>query len=300
MTQDQPDRRRRLLGRPRRALVACALGVASLVLAPGPVSADHVDSVTITPPWGHTVGNDRIAIGGTDLGAATFTQVAAGTNHTIALAADGTLYAWGSNEIGQLGDGNPGTTGSYVRLPVKVDMSGELAGKRIVQIAAGEYHSLALADNGRVYAWGWNAGGRLGLGWEDEFASVPVPTAVIHTGALNGAFVTSIAAGDAHSVALTRDGNVFTWGENEKGQLGVGAGVSRNTPTAVTIGPRITSIAVGGRHTVAVQDGGASVWAWGKGTEGQLGDSSRLDRSTLFSSLSTTADPAGPRKRCRQ
>jgi alpha-tubulin suppressor-like RCC1 family protein len=99
----------------------------------------------------------------------TITQVAAGKYHSIALASDGTVYTWGRNNEGELGNGN--NTNSNV--PVAVVTSGVLSGKTITQVAAGKYHSIALASDGTVYTWGRNNEGELGNG-DNTNSNVPV------------------------------------------------------------------------------------------------------------------------------
>jgi alpha-tubulin suppressor-like RCC1 family protein len=118
------------------------------------------------------------------------TAIAAGTHDSLALTADGRVFAWGSNSFGQLGDGS--LTSSLV--PVPVDLP---AGTRVIAIAAGDYHNLALTSDGRLVAWGYNAWGQLGDG---STADSPVPVPVELPA---GTRVTAIAAGGNHSLVLT-------------------------------------------------------------------------------------------------
>ena len=147
----------------------------------------------------------------------TVTAISASYTFTLALTSEGRVYSWGRNFSGVLG--NNTTTNSLV--PVAVDVSGVLNGKTITNIAAGGSHALALASDGRVYAWGDNWSGVLG---NNSTTRSLVPIAVDVSGALSGKTVTAIAAGSGHSVALTSEGRVFTWGENYSGQLGDGKG----------------------------------------------------------------------------
>lgn len=188
-------------------------------------------------------------------------SIAAGSNHTLALKADGTVWTWGSNSFGQLGDGT--TTDSST--PVRV-----LEGVRA--IAAGACHCLALKYDGTVWAWGYNADGELGLGGpttSDPFG-VPTPYQVS-----NLSHVSAIAAGDFHSLALTSDGTLWSWGSNVYGQLGNGKNFDRYSPVQVTAaGKPITSvraIAAGAYHSLALRSDG-TVWAWGYNVHGELGD----------------------------
>jgi alpha-tubulin suppressor-like RCC1 family protein len=138
--------------------------------------------------------------------------IAAGTNHTLAVALDGTAYAWGANNLGQLGNGNYNNQNT----PDAVYNIGVMGGKKIIAVAGGENHSLALTDDGMVYAWGSNSKGQLGR--PGRLSNVPV--AVEFSGASANRHFIGIAAGNSHSLALADDGKVFSWGSNSDGQLG--------------------------------------------------------------------------------
>jgi len=196
------------------------------------------------------------------------TVLAAGAAHSLALCADGTLAAWGSNSGGRLGNGS--TTSSNV--PVAVNQSGVLAGKRMAAIAVGSSHSLVLSADGRVFAWGVGSNGRLGNG---SSASSGNPVAVNTTGVLAGKSVVAIAAGDQHSLALCSDGTIASWGGNGAGQLGGGDSRGSNAPIAVDMagalaGKFVVAIAAGHSHSLALCADGTLV-AWGGNSSGQLG-----------------------------
>lgn len=146
-------------------------------------------------------------------------QVAQGGSHTLALCSDGTVVSWGGNVSGQLGDGS--FNGRTVSVRVTL---GALVGKKVVFVAAGGSHSLALCSDGTVAAWGGNDKGQLG---NNSTTNSAVPVAVSTLGvpasnpsALADKKVCSVAAGNAHSMALTSEGKVVTWGSNELRQLG--------------------------------------------------------------------------------
>ncbi|MDJ0805950.1 MAG: hypothetical protein QNJ78_03870 [Gammaproteobacteria bacterium] len=181
-------------------------------------------------------------------------------SHSLAVGSDGSVWAWGANEYGQLGNGST----TYSALPVQVQGL-----TNIVSVAAGGRHSLALAGNGTVWAWGNNYGGQLGDGTtQRRFIPVQVPD-------LDG--VKAIAAGNSHSLALLDDGTVRGWGFNHFGQLGDGMTQSRNIPVKVAILNQVLEITAGRHHSLArLADG--TVWAWGWNLYGQLGDYSRIDR----------------------
>jgi alpha-tubulin suppressor-like RCC1 family protein len=210
-----------------------------------------------------------IATGGV-LAGKRVTALAAGASHSLALCADGTLAAWGSNGSGRLGNGT--TTSSS--LPVAVSRSGAFAGKTVVSISAGSMHSLALCSDGTVFAWGNNFFGQLGIGFISNSSSSPV--AVTTTGVLAGKFVTAITAGDQHSLALCSDGTVVSWGNNSSGQLGTSQYLSSSTsPVAVHMagvlsGKTVIVIAAGGSHSLALCADG-TLAAWGSNSSGQLG-----------------------------
>ena len=148
-------------------------------------------------------------------------------SYTIAAKSDGTVYTWGANYFGQLGNGNTGTSSN---VPVAVNTSGVLNGKTITQVAAGRSCSIALASDGTVYTWGNNAFGQLGNG---NYTDSNVPVAVNTSGVLSGKTITQVAAGYSHSIALASDGTVYTWGYNSDGQLGNGNNTHSNVPVAV-------------------------------------------------------------------
>ncbi|GAA4591704.1 hypothetical protein GCM10023194_51660 [Planotetraspora phitsanulokensis] len=195
-------------------------------------------------------------------------QVSAGDYHSLAVRTDGTVWAWGDNTNGQLGNG----TTSYSSVPVPAQVPG-LTG--VVQVAAGNQHSLALRSDGTVWAWGSNGFGQLGDGSKTWSRSTPVKVA-----GLTG--VTQISAGYYHSLAVRSDGTVWAWGDNHSGQLGDGTETERATPVKVAGLTGVTQVAGGVGHSLAVRTNGTVV-AWGSDSVGQLGDGSagvNLERHT--------------------
>jgi alpha-tubulin suppressor-like RCC1 family protein len=180
--------------------------------------------------------------------------VAAGQYHSLAAKGDGTVWAWGYNGNGQVGDG------STTRRTTPVQVSG-LSG--VTAVAAGVSHSLALKGDGTVWAWGYNSNGQLGDGTATQ------RTAPVQVSGLTD--VIAIAAGDTHSLALKSDGTIWTWGSNTKGQLGDGTTTERRAPVQVAGFSGGATIAGGNGHTVAAKSDG-SVWAWGSDVYGQLGN----------------------------
>ena len=137
-------------------------------------------------------------------------KVSCGKNHSLALTSSG-LYAWGSNQYGQLGRGD-GKKLNCSRRPGRVDLN-----PLTTQIACGQFHCLALDVDGRVHSWGWGVHGQLG---HDSIEDLGVPQQV--TG-LAGHVIVEIAAGYAHSLCRDKDGRLLAFGLGMFGQLGVGS-----------------------------------------------------------------------------
>jgi alpha-tubulin suppressor-like RCC1 family protein len=159
------------------------------------------------------------------------TAIAAGYQHTVALREDGTVWAWGWNSSGQLG--NP-SAGSQSIIPVQVvgeGGSGNLEG--ITAIAAGYQHTVALREDGTVWAWGWNSSGQLGNPDAVGQSTTPVQVRGGATGETYLTNIIAIAAGYQHTVALRNDGTVWAWGWNSSGQLGDGLTENSDTPVQV-------------------------------------------------------------------
>jgi hypothetical protein len=138
----------------------------------------------------------------------------------------------------------------------------------VVAVAAGSLHSLAVTADGRVWAWGANTFGQLGLG--HDTAGKGVGATLVPTLVPGISDVVAVSASSSFTVSLRRDGTVWAWGENFLNQLGDGAGAWRNTPGPVPGLTRIRAIDAGGDFTLALRADG-TVWAWGDNANGQLG-----------------------------
>jgi alpha-tubulin suppressor-like RCC1 family protein len=198
--------------------------------------------------------------------------VEAGSAHSIALKFDGTVWTWGSNAYGQLGNG----TNTDSSTPVQVKGLGS-----VVAIAAGWYHNLAVKSDGTVWAWGNNADGQLGNG---TTVNSNVPVQMITAVGPPKVFVANAigaAAGLNHSLILT-SGGILAVGDNSFGQLGTGTGASSTIVVATSaIGATITAIAAGRNHSVAMTNAG-DVWVWGDDSVYQLGDGLTTPRNAPF------------------
>jgi len=186
--------------------------------------------------------------------------------HTLAVKADGTVWGWGENGSAQLGDGS--TTQQLAPVPT----SG-LGGVTVIAVAAGRFHSLALTSDGRVYGWGYNGNGQVGDGSTTQRLT-PVPLTSLTDA------VVAIAAGDSHSLAVTRDGTVYAWGFNYYGQLGDGTTMEQHSPVQVSSLRGVMAIAAGASHSLALRTDGSlsgDVWAWGQNSNGLFGDGTTLN-----------------------
>jgi alpha-tubulin suppressor-like RCC1 family protein len=191
--------------------------------------------------------------------ATSFTQIDGGYAHACAVTAAGALQCWGKNNAGQLGDG------SSANRSAPAGVSGLTSG--VSAVSAGDNHTCALLSSGAVKCWGENGSGQLG---DNSFIdrSTPVSVVTLSSG------ISAIAAGGAHTCALTSLGAVKCWGENGFGQLGNNSTTDSSLP--VTVGGLAGSaqaIAAGGSHTCALLAGGA-LQCWGLNSSGQLGNSS--------------------------
>ena len=203
-------------------------------------------------------------------------EVAAGKQHSVALRSDGTVWAWGENEFGQLGN----NTLSDQKKPVQVvSPSGSGCLTNVVAISAGGFHTLALINDGTVWAWGSNSDGQLGLDKSVEFQKVPTQTSQLSQ-------ITCISAGYTHNIVRKSNGTVWAWGSNTDGQLGYFTGNAfSSSPQQVKavdgIGDlmNIVDVAAGFSHSMALKDDGTLV-TWGSNLNGRLGNGTETS-STL-------------------
>ena len=195
--------------------------------------------------------------------------IAAGVEHSVALRRDGSVWTWGGNRYGQLGDG----TTREQNAPVRVKGNGGegyLAG--ITAIAAGVGHTAALKDDGTVWVWG-----RKDMHEWDESHCFPGQVKRKDGEYLTG--ITAIAAGEEHTVALREDGTVWAWGINWEGTLGDGT----TTRTYDAVQAKIAAcaaVAAGGRASFALKEEAGTVWSWGDNYAGQLGDGTSAHQLT--------------------
>lgn len=203
--------------------------------------------------------------------------ISAGTMSTLALRSDGTVWAWGENGYGELGNGS--TTYSIYAVQVH-NLS------NITAIAAGGYFGMALKNDGTFYTWGQNNYGQLGIDPQTSYRSEPAPLSGISG-------IAAFSGGFEHVLALKTDGTVWAWGSNGNGQLGVSTSIrSRYTPAQVSGLPQINSVCAGWDVSYALKSDG-TIYAWGSNNFSQLGIGSTADTytPTLVSGLGTLAPP---------
>ena len=212
-------------------------------------------------------------------------QVSAGRDHSLAVDKDGNTWAWGSNGYGRLGNNS---SNSYSTLPVRVhdpgDPSNSNKGLNVMQVSAGDWHSLAVDKDGNTWAWGRNDYGQLGNGQiSSSWDAYPVPQKVLldPNDASTGLKTLQVSAGGSLSLAIDQDGSTWAWGHNNSGQLGNGTSNGRNQnpiPSPVLLNPKNAStrlkavqVSAGWGHSLAIGEDG-NTWAWGDNSSGQLGN----------------------------
>ncbi|MEU6934647.1 sialidase [Streptomyces sp. NPDC046374] len=210
--------------------------------------------------WGHNSsgqlgngGNDNQTVPATVPRLTNIKDIAAGGKHALALDTSGQVYSWGDNSYGQLGNNR---TGDSRTVPDRVQGM-----PKVKQISAGCDFSLALLENGKVYAWGRGIHGQLGTG---SRATSSVPRQV--TGLEN---IVSIDAGCYHALALTADDTVKSWGYNLYGQLGNSSTKSSTVPVDVDWLEGVSEIEAGAHHNY-VKTSDSHVYGWGNNQYGQL------------------------------
>ena len=192
----------------------------------------------------YTYDQDDRLVGVTTV--ATQGAINAGATFSVANKTDGTVWAWGANASGQLGN----NTVTASKVPVQA-----VGLTTVKMVASGGAHALALKTDGTVWAWGANASGQLG---NNTTVNSKVPVQV--TG-LSG--VVSIGVGNAHSLAVKSDGTVWTWGANASGQLGNNTVTASKVPVQASGLTAVRAVAGGDAHSLAVKSDG-TVWMAGR------------------------------------
>ncbi|NXV58701.1 RCBT2 protein, partial [Molothrus ater] len=189
--------------------------------------------------------------------------------HVVLATEEGEVYTWGHNAYSQLGNG----TTNHGFIPCQV--STNLVNKKVIEVACGSHHSMVLTSDGEVYTWGYNNSGQVGSG---STANQPIPRRV--TSCLQNKIVVNIACGQMCSMAVVENGEVYVWGYNGNGQLGLGSSGNQPTPCRIAAlqGIRVQRVACGYAHTLVLTDEG-QIYAWGANSYGQLGTGNKSNQS---------------------
>lgn len=198
--------------------------------------------------------------------------ISAGGNYTAAIDENSSLWSWGLNMFGQLGNGGIGNArddsiGDVIQtVPAKVldDVS---------VVSCGGSHTAAIDENGSLWMWGWNKGGQLG---NDGTTNSNIPVKVMDN-------VTAVSCGEKHTAAIDKNSSLWMWGDNDNGQLGNGGTgnakgdweqLYQTVPAKVM--DDVAAVSCGGDYTAALKTDG-SLWMWGSNFSGQLGNDSTAD-----------------------
>ncbi|AFU71037.1 hypothetical protein BA20089_01510 [Bifidobacterium asteroides DSM 20089] len=199
----------------------------------------------------------------------TFVQASAGGSHVVALSSDGNIYTWGDNSAGQLG--RTVTSNNPADKPGKADTPADVT---FTSVSAGQGHTVAVDTQGDVYTWGDNTHGELGRSTTSTPADKPgkadTPAGITFTQA---------SAGESHSVAVSDDGSIYTWGDTANGRLGRDTNITpadkpgkADTPAGVTF----TQASAGGKHSIALGSDG-SLYTWGDSGKTSAGRPNKVD-----------------------
>jgi len=199
-------------------------------------------------------------------GGTNWKQVASGGYHTAAIKTDGTLWTWGYNLYAQLGDNTSGTN----RLTPVTTFAG---GTNWKQVASGVAHTVAIKTDGTLWVWGRNGNAQLG----DNTTTDRLTPVTTFAGGTNWK---QVACGGNHTAAIKTDGTLWVWGRNINAQLGDNTTTARLTPvTTFAGGTNWKQVSGGYYYTAAIKTDG-TLWTWGQGNYGQIGDNTTTDRTT--------------------
>ena len=198
-----------------------------------------------------------------NISAQCWSSVVVGGEHTIGIKSDGTLWGWGLNSNGQLGNG----TNVSSNIPIQIGTDDDW-----ISVSAGYNFTLALKSNGTIWGWGRNSQGQLGLG---NSADVSLPTQVG-----NDTDWIEVMTGNFSSYAKKNDGTLWSCGNNYHGQLGLGVMGSVWVFTKIGVDTDWNKVYPIGDHNLAIKNNG-TLWSWGYNSYGQLGDGTTINRNTL-------------------
>ena len=202
-------------------------------------------------------------------------QVTCGSSHTAAIKTDGTLWLWGNNVRGQLGD----NTTSAKSSPVQTIS----AGTNWKQVSCGATHTAAIKTDGTLWLWGYNDYGKLG---DNTAASKSSPVQTI----AGGTNWKQVACGFNNTAAIKTDGTLWLWGNNASGQLGDNTVASKSSPVqTISGGTNWKQVSCGNNHTAAIKTDG-TLWLWGSNSNGKLGDNTTASKSSPVQTIAAGAN----------
>ncbi|MDD5726033.1 MAG: hypothetical protein PHC53_01310 [Patescibacteria group bacterium] len=192
--------------------------------------------------------------------------ISVGQKHTCAIKTDGTLWCWGNNNYGEVGNG---LIGQIVPTPTLV----QGLGSDVLKVSAGGYGTCAIKTDGTLWCWGANDSGQLGIGTTDgetcfDRTCKPLPQKIDSF----GTDVVEVSVGNNFSCAIKTDGTLWCWGWNSWGQVGTGTQTNHEpSPLQVTaMGTNVVQVSTGYAHTCAVKTDG-TLWCWGHNHDGEIG-----------------------------
>ena len=210
------------------------------------------------------------------------TAIMAGETHNMALQSDGTLWSWGYNFIGELGDG----TTNDAAIPVQVGLGSNPPLTNVTKLGGRTYFSLAVKADGSIWGWGMNWNGQMGNGTIMP-TGPQVLNPVMVSNSQPGHVVNNplqVSCGYTYGLALLTNGMVWSWGTGLHGELGAGTNTQSLIPIQVPGVSNITAVSSGWKHTLALKSDG-TVWAWGLNGHGELGDGTAINRSNAVQVL---------------
>ena len=231
---------------------ACALLDDGFIYCWGENSKGQLGNESITDSYSST-----LVYKSGDLQGAEIVDISLGSNHSCALDVDGSVYCWGFNMFGQIGDG----TLKNSLTPKKI-FDGDLEGEKVVKLSSGSNHVCVITDKNAVYCWGQNERGQLGNG---TYENATAPVKIDDSGVLVGKKIVDISSLSGHVCALDDIGDIYCWGENDSGQLGDGTQENRTVPVAIQNknSLKFDMIAAGWGNTCAVEKNN-DLYCWGK------------------------------------
>ena len=208
-------------------------------------------------------------------GGTNWKQLAAGSTYCVSIKTDGTLWAWGRNDVGQLGDSTTTSKSS----PIQTIAGG--TNWKQVSVSVDERSTYAIKTDGSLWAWGNNTDGKLGIQvFLNQNVSSPTVVGSDKTWKL-------VSAGSSFAAAIKTDGTLWTWGGNGAGQLGDNTTTSKSSPIqTIASGTNWKQVAAGAGAIAAIKSDG-TLWVWGNNTDGELGTNNTTSYSSPIQTIAS-------------